>query len=289
MIATVSSNIINIGLNYVLIFGKLGFPELGLNGAGIATLIARSMMPIILFFGFKTMARYKLYFNLLPNVKYSFKKIKQILDLGFPIAVQMVIELSIFSFGGIMMGWIGAAELAAHQIAGTMTGFTFMIANGVALATTIRVSIQYGAGEIEKMKKASIASVQLTLAYMSITALAYISLRNYVPMLFTTDTEVIRQAAPLFVVAGIFQLFDGLQVVCIGILRGLADVKATMVTAILSYMFVGIPISYICAFILDFGPKGIWMGFVAGLGMTGIILAIRIKLKWSRESNPTVK
>lgn len=282
MVATITANVLNIILNYLLIFGKLGFPELGLMGAGYATLISRIIMPFILYFGLMMVHRYKFYFKLSRTIRLSKSKLFTLIQTGYPIAVQMVLEVSIFAFGAVMMGWINDVSLAAHQIALGLAGFTFMIANGVGMATTIRVSIQYGENNTKGIKMASFASFHLVLAYMVFTAAGFFLLRYQLPRFFTTDPEVIHQSAILLMVAGVFQIFDGLQVVSLGILRGIADVKIPMLIAAFAYMLIGLPISYACAFLLDLGPMGIWFGFVAGLGLTGIFLAFRIKYLWNK-------
>ncbi len=283
MIATISSNVINVLFNYLLIFGKLGFPELGLNGAGYATLISRIVMPFILYGGFLLTSRIRYYLKLQKTASISRSVSFKLLKTGFPISIQMVLEVSLFAVGAVMMGWISDISLAAHQIAISVAGFTFMIANGVAMATTIRVSVQKGNNDPHALKMASYASIHLVMLYMTFTAIGFFSLRHDIPKLFTTDSEVIQMAATLFIVAGFFQLFDGLQVISLGILRGIADVKMPMYIAALSYMMVGIPVSYLCAFTFGFDAIGIWFGFLAGLGLTGILLFWRIKYMWKHH------
>lgn len=279
MIATIASNVLNVVLNYLLIFGKFGFPELGLIGAGYATLISRVIMPLILLIGFMLSKKVWPYFKMIPDVKTSLSRIKQILKVGFPIAIQLVIEVLLFALGAIMMGWLGDVPLAAHQVAIGLASFTFMIANGVAMATTIRVSYQLGLKAFSSMEKVALSAIHLVLAYMLLCGIGFLVFKYQLPRLFTPDPLVIKQAASLIVVAALFQLFDGLQVTCLGILRGFADVKVPMLIAAFSYMFVGIGVSYVFAFVLDFGPEGIWYGFVAGLGVAGILLAFRIRKK----------
>ncbi|MDA3928999.1 MAG: MATE family efflux transporter [Prolixibacteraceae bacterium] len=279
MIATILSNVLNVALNYVLIFGKMGFPELGLIGAGYATLISRVTMPILLFVGFMLSKKMRHYFTLVPVVKSSIKEIKRILDVGFPISIQLVIEVSLFALGAVMMGWIGDVPLAAHQIALGLASFTFMIANGVAMATTIRVSFQLGLKAYNSMEKVTLSAIHLVLLYMLLCGIGFLVFRNQLPKIFTLDPLVISQAASLIVVAALFQLFDGLQVVCLGVLRGFADVKIPMIIAAISYLGIGIPVSYLFAFKFNFGPEGIWYGFVAGLATAGILLSFRIRKK----------
>ncbi|MBN2806947.1 MAG: MATE family efflux transporter [Prolixibacteraceae bacterium] len=285
MIATILSNILNVTLNYLLIFGKFGFPELGLLGAGYATLISRISMPLFIFAGFMVSKKVRHFFVLLPKVQLSIKQMMKIVSVGLPIAVQLVIEVSLFAFGAVMMGWIGDVPLAAHQVALGVASFTFMIANGVAMATTIRVSYQLGLKAYDSMEKVSLSAVHLVMAYMLLCGIGLLLFRYQLPRLFTPDPQVIKQAASLIAVAALFQLFDGLQVVCLGILRGFADVKVPMVIAAISYTFIGIPVSYVFTFVLKIGPEGIWYGFVAGLASAGIMLSLRIRKKIREVEN----
>lgn len=279
MIATISANLVNIGLNYVLIYGKLGFPQLGLMGAGYATLIARIIMPFILYAGFMRIQNTREYFKLMRTVQVTRAEVKHIFSVGLPIAGQLVMEVSAFALSSVMMGWLGAVALASHQVALGLASFTFMIANGVAMATTIRVSYQLGTRNFESMERVSYSAVHLVVAYMGLCGVAFLILRHQLPYIFTNDPLVIAQAASLLMVAALFQLFDGMQVVCLGILRGFADVKAPMFIAGFSYLAIGLPTSYLCAFTFGLGAEGIWYGFLAGLISAGILLAFRIRKK----------
>jgi len=279
MVATITANLINVFFNLVLIFGKLGFPQMGLQGSGYATLIARLVMPILLIICFLKVKSIRHYFKLIPLVKTSIGKFKKILAIGFPIAGQLVLEVAAFALGAVMMGWLGYIPMAAHQIAMGLASFTFMIANGVSMAATIRVSFQLGKRDFKSMEKVSLSAIHLVLAYMAMCGIGFLFLRFQLPRLFTNDPVVIAQAASLLLVAAAFQLFDGLQVVCLGILRGFADVKAPMLMAGISYVVIGLPVSYLCAFILGAGPEGIWYGFVAGLISAGVLFAFRIRKK----------
>jgi MATE family multidrug resistance protein len=279
MAATITANLINVVLNYVLIFGKLGFPKLGLLGAGYATLIARIAMPLLLYAGFLTLKPIKQYFALMRTARASFHEVKKIFSVGLPIATQLILEVLAFSFSAVMMGWLGDVPLASHQVAMGLATFTFMIANGVAMATTIRVSFQLGTRDFESMERVCYSAVHLVLSYMGMCGLGFLLLRQQLPYIFTADMRVIDQAASLLMIAALFQLFDGLQIVCLGILRGFADVKAPMLISGFSYISVGVPVSYVCAFALNMGPEGIWYGFLAGLIAAGSLLALRIRKK----------
>jgi MATE family multidrug resistance protein len=279
MAATILSNIVNIALNYFLIFGKCGFPVMGLQGAGYATLISRIVMALLIIIGLIVSKKTKLYFKLIPKAKTSIKNIKRIFEVGFPIAIQMVFEILVFALGAIMMGWIGDVQLAAHQVAMGLASFTFMIANGVAMATTIRVSYQLGRRDFNSMESVAISAAHIVLSYMLVCGIVFLIFRNQLPRIFSPDLLVIKQAASLLIIAAAFQIFDGLQVVCLGILRGFADVKVPMVIASISYLFIGLPVSYIAAFVFNMGAEGIWFGFVIGLATAGILLALRIRKK----------
>jgi MATE family multidrug resistance protein len=279
MAATITANLINVVLNYALIFGKFGFPKLGLLGAGYATLIARVAMPLLLYAGFMTIKPIRKYFILMRAAKASFHEVKRIFSVGLPIATQLILEVLAFSFSTVMMGWLGDVPLASHQVAMGLATFTFMIANGVAMATTIRVSFQLGTRDYESMERVCYSAVHMVLGYMGMCGLGFFLLRHQLSYIFTSDLRVIDQAASLLMIAALFQLFDGLQTVCLGILRGFADVKAPMLFSGFSYIGIGVTVSYLCAFKLGMGPEGIWYGFVAGLITAGTLLSLRIRRK----------
>ena len=274
---TLTANLVNILLNYVLIFGKFGFPELGLVGAGVGTLVSRFVMPLMFVFYILKLPRFRKYFSLAR--KESFQKIRfiAVLRIGIPIAFQIVVEGITFSIGAVMMGWLGETPLAAHQVAIGLAGFTYMISLGISQATTIRISHQMGENDFVSVRKAAMASTHLVLFFMSAMGIIFILAKSCLPLLFTSDPEVIAIAAQLLIVAAIFQVFDGLQVSMLGALRGMADVKIPMFMAFAAYLFIGIPTSYVLTFLLDAGPQGIWFGYLVGLGSAGIFFYLRFK------------
>lgn len=281
---TLIANGVNILVNYVFIFGKLGMPELGLNGAGIGTLVSRIIMPLLFSIYILRNTRFKRYFILAhfqPMIK---ARVMSLLKIGIPIGLQLIVEMSAFGIGAVMMGWMGEIPLAAHQVALGLASFTYMIALGVSQANTIRVSHQMGVKDYVSMRKASYASTHLVLVFMSLTALVFILGRFLLPYLFTSDTEVITIAASLLIVAAIFQLFDGLQVIMLSTLRGMADVTTPMYIAFIAYLLIGIPTSYVFAFLLDAGPQGIWYGYLVGLSTAGILFYYRFKRNLKRLS-----
>jgi MATE family multidrug resistance protein len=274
---TISANIINIVFNYLLIFGKLGFPEMGLNGAGAGTLISRIAMPVLFFVYIIKTPGFKKYFVLAHQQVFDKQKIIRLLKIGIPIAFQIIVEGLAFSIGAIMMGWLGEVELAAHQVAIGLASFTYMISLGISQANTIRVSHQMGVKDYKALKMAAFASTHLVLVFMSSMGIVFVLARNYLPYLFTVDTDVIKIASGLLIIAAIFQVFDGLQVIMLSTLRGMADVKLPMFIAFFAYLFLGIPASYLLAFQLMLGPQGIWYGYLIGLGAAGILFWFRFQ------------
>ena len=276
MFITISANGINIILNYLLIFGKLGFPELGLNGAGLATFISRLLMPLMLIPVFYYNKRYRIIFKYARKARLIQNKIKELLSVGIPIGLQIIVEVFTFSIGAIMIGWLGKEQLAAHQIALGMASFTYMISLGVGAGTTIHVSHKYGEQNWNLLRQTVFASLHLVLVFMLFMGLLFVLLRHQLPYLFTSDVSVIGIAASLLIIAALFQVFDGLQVVLLASLRGLSDVKAPMLLAFISYSVVGIPVSYGCAFLLGMGAIGVWLGFLFGLAVAAVLFSLRI-------------
>ena len=274
---TLLANLVNIVVNYVFIFGKWGMPEMGLNGAGVGTLVSRIIMPILFSVYIIRNSRFKRYFILAHYQPMIKQRVLALLKIGLPIGFQLIVEVSAFGIGAIMMGWLGETPLAAHQVALGLASFTYMIALGVSQANTIRVSHQMGVKDYLSMQRASYASTHLVLVFMSFTALLFILGRNYLPLFFTSDVDVISISASLLIIAAIFQLFDGLQVIMLSTLRGMADVTTPMFIAFIAYLVIGIPASYVFAFVLNAGPQGIWYGYLVGLSIAGVLFYFRFK------------
>jgi len=274
---TLTANVVNVIVNYVLIFGKFGFSEMGLVGAGIGTLVSRLFMALLFVLYILKIPKFKKYFVEAKKQYFSLEKIIAILKIGIPIGFQIIVELLAFGVGAIMMGWLGEIPLAAHQVAIGLAAFTYMISLGVSQANTIRVSHQMGIKDYNSLKKAALASTHLVLAFMLAMGVVFVVARNYLPLMFTLDPAVIDIAAGLLIIAAIFQVFDGLQVVMLSTLRGIADVKLPMFIAFFAYLLVGIPTSYILTFVLNFGPQGIWYGYLVGLGTAGVLFYFRFK------------
>lgn len=285
MVITIVANLVNVGLNYILIYGKLGFPVLGLNGAGYATLISRLIMPFLFVLIVLKMPSFKVYFDYARKALFDTTRMKRMMSMGLSIGVQMVIEILAFSLGAIMLGWISKESLAGHQVAIGMAAMTYMISFGLASGTTIRVSHAYGEQDKNELKHSIFASLHIVIAFMSLMGILFVVLRNHLPLLFTSDPDVIRVAAGLLIVGAFFQIFDGLQVVLLGALRGMADVKIPMFIAFFCYIVVSLPISYLLAFTFHIGSPGVWIGFVFGLSSAALLFGFRLKKQLHKFSS----
>jgi MATE family multidrug resistance protein len=268
MVIVLSCNVVNIAMNYVLINGHFGFPALGLNGAGWATLISRVIMggAIAAFIywspGFKS---YRPGFHI---GNYSRELFNKMLHIGIPAGAQFIFEVAAFDFSLVMMGWLGTQALAAHQIAINLATISFMTTSGLAAAATIRVSNELGKGNLRQARQSAFVLLGMALTFMAVWGIIFLLGRNHLPLLYVDDMDVVAIAAPLIVIAGLFQLSDGTQVVVIGALRGLQDVKVPSVLILISYWVIGLPLGYWLGFRLNLGPIGIWTGLLIGLTLT---------------------
>ncbi|MCE2894591.1 MAG: MATE family efflux transporter [Flammeovirgaceae bacterium] len=277
MIIVITANVVNIGLNYLLIYGHGGFPALGLNGAGYATLTSRILMAVV-FAGYVYLApRFKKFRNGFSIGNYSKALLNKMLHIGIPAGMQFIFEVAAFDFSLVMMGWLGTQALAAHQIAINLATISYMTTSGLAAAATIRVSHFLGKKDFSNLRQSAYSLLGVALLIMTAWAIFFIVGRNFLPLLYVHDAEVIAIAGPLLVIAGLFQLSDGAQVVCIGALRGLQDVKIPSLLIFISYWIIGLPLGYLLAFVLGWGAIGIWLGLLLGLTLTATAMFLRFK------------
>lgn len=278
MIVTIIANTINVILNYLLIFGKWGFPEMGVAGAAWSTFIARVLMLVLILLLMIKTEKLKVYLKELKIIKVKFEKLKEITKMGFPIGMQYAMEVSAFSAGSIIVGTISAEALAAHQIALNLAATTFMMAGGLGTAATISLSNFLGMGLKREIRKSGFMSVYMVLGFMSISAIIFIVFNTFLPSLYIQNPEVLSIAAVLMIVAGFFQLSDGLQVVILGALRGIHDVKIPTIMTIIGYWVLTIPSGYILVNYFNFGALGVWYGYLIGLTFTALTLTYRFHL-----------
>lgn len=277
MIITLLGNLLNILGNYLLIYGKAGFPELGLNGAGISTLLARLAMATVMLL---LVVRHRaLRQGIRAGGRFSRKEVQRLYRLGLPMGLHLFSESSAFIVSGIMMGWLGETALAAHQIVMSLSTLGFMLYQGIGVSSTIRISQLSAHQQPLLLQAAARASVHIVLLMVLIISLFFLIFRVQLPFLFTPEAEVARLATELILILVIYQLFDALQIIFSGILRGLADARIPGLLTIFSYFGVAIPLSYLSAFHLDLGPAGIWLGFPVGLGVCALLFYFRIRKK----------
>lgn len=277
MLISVVGNLLNIILGIILVKGMFGIEPMGVTGVGISTLVDRTLMALVMTTYVMKSENFKTYlkeFRLLVADKIrSF----QILKIGAPVAMQYFFEISAFSGAVLLIGTIGIAEQAAHQIAITLAATTYMVASGIASAATIKTGNNFGKQSFVDLRRSAIASYHVVLLLMSLTALLFISASSLLPHIFISDPSVIAIAAQLLIIAGFFQLFDGTQVVGLGILRGIGDVNMPTVITFLSYWVVGIPLGYFLGIYLQIGVTGIWYGLTIGLLTASILLFFRFQ------------
>lgn len=279
MIIAILANFVNAFVNWVLIFGKLGFPTLGLDGAGWATFSSRMFMAIVLMVYVMNKSYFKQF-----DVSFHFKNInvkiiKKILSVGLPSGLQYFFEVGAFSFAVIMIGWLGTNQLAAHQIAINLASVTFMVVLGISMAGGIRVGNGVGEQNIRQVRRAGFASIFLALCFMTFSGIVFITFKDLLPQLYIDDQAVISIASSLLIIAALFQLSDGVQAVGIGILRGLTDVKIPTAITFIAYWIVGLPTGYLLGFILGLNVQGVWIGLLAGLTTSAVLLTLRFNTK----------
>jgi len=275
MIITLIANLVNVFANWLLIYGNLGFPALGLNGAGWATFASRAFMALALMGFVMNNKFFKKY-----DVSFHFKSInwaviKKILSLGLPSGIQYFFEVGAFAFAVVMVGWLGTAQLAAHQIAINLASISFMAVLGISVAGSIRVGNAVGMKDIAETRRAGFTASLMGASIMLIAGIIFILGRNFLPTLYVNDEVVIAYASSLLIIAALFQLSDGTQAVGIGILRGLTDVKIPTAITFIAYWIVGLPVGYLLGFTFKLGVQGVWIGLLFGLTTSAILLTLR--------------
>ncbi len=286
MYATVFSNILNVIINYFLIFGYGGFPKMGVEGAAIGTLIARigAVIFILLFIQYHSL--FKGYSLRIGFKKQRISLFKKILSLGFPSALQMFFEVAFFTMAIWMSGILGKNSQAANQIALNLSSMTFMFAMGLGVVAMIRVGNQFGMKTYADLRRIAISLFLLIGLFDVLFCIIYLSFNDQLPWIYLenygaatpADTlEVVSIAAGLLLVSGFFQITDGLQAVILGALRGIQDVNVPTTLTFISYMVIGLPVSYYLGLKTSLGAVGIWLGLLTGLSTSALLLFLRFQ------------
>lgn len=277
MLISLSANVLNIGLNYLFIYGKWGLPAMGLNGAGYATLISRFIMVAAIGYYLwksKIFRPFRPYFFAMPWRRDNFGRL---LQLGIPTSLQMLFEIGAFVIAAIWIGQINAGSLAAHQIALNLASLSYMMASGLGAAATIRVGNQRGFQDRINLRRAAFSAITLSMIMMAVSGILFMTQGNWLANLYIDDPFVIDTAVGLLLIAAAFQLSDGIQVVALGALRGLEDVRIPTVITLFAYWVIGIPLGYYLAFELGYQAKGVWYGLAAGLTISAVLLVARFQ------------
>ena len=279
MYITLAANLVNVFGNWVFIYGNLGMPAYGLDGAGYSTLITRIFMAAVMMIYVSKAKHYQEYDPSFRFRNINWQVIRQLARVGLPTGFQNFFEIGAFSFSAIMIGWFGSTQLAAHQIAISLASVSFMIILGISAAGTIRVGHAYGRGNIDDVRRAGFLTAIFTSSVMACFAVLLVIFRDQLPFIFSKDPEVIQIAASLIIVAAIFQISDGAQAAGLGILRGITDVRIPMIITFIAYWIIALPIGCFLGFVFKMEVVGIWIGLLAGLSAAAIMLNLRFGIK----------
>jgi len=284
MYATIAANLINVGINYLLIFGKFGFPKMGILGAGIGTLVSRIAMIIIIWILLKNNQKAKAFVTQIKLFVLDSTMLKRIINLGLPSAMQMFFEVAIFTSAIWLSGLLGKNAQAANQIALNLSSMTFMIAMGLSVTAMIRVGNQKGLKNYVELQRIAKSIFLMGIMFASVFALLFFIFHDIFPALYLDledvnnyldNQEVVAIASKLLLVAALFQISDSAQVVFLGALRGLQDVKTPTILTFVSYWVIGFPTSYFLGKETAYGSTGIWIGLLVGLASASIFLYLR--------------
>ena len=284
MYATIIANIVNVILNYIFIFGKFGAPELGLVGAAIGTLASRLIMVIYLWFMLARNRKSRPYVLHIKFFTLTKTMLMKLINLGFPSAMQMFFEVAVFTAAIWLSGILGKNPQAANQIALNLSSMTFMVAMGFGAVAMIRVGNQKGLRRFDELRRIGYSIILQTTIMSAVFGLLFILFNTVLPEVYLDldDTanhldnlEVISIASKLLIIAAIFQISDGIQVVALAALRGMQDVKIPMFITFIAYWVIGFPVSLYLGMYSDYGSSGIWLGLLAGLTASAVMCLVR--------------
>lgn len=288
MILSVLALPLNVFINWLLIFGNWGFPRLELEGAGWGTLITRTLIFFVMGVVILRHATFRKYIAVRRNQwMLKWKTIKELLHIGIPSSLQIGMEAGAFAISGILIGTIGAAEQAAHQIALSCASFTFMVSMGLSQAGSIRTSNAFGRQDWPKIAAIGKSTLVTALCYGIFCAVGFSVFRHQLPLAFNNDSSVVGMAALLLLLAAVFQISDSTQAIGSGLLRGIKDVRVPTLLIAIAYWVIGIPVGCLLAFTYKMGAAGIWLGFITGLTLSSLFLTYRfLKIVKRKEEYP---
>ena len=270
-------NLINIFGNWVLIYGKLGFPELGLTGAGISTLASRALILLVFVVYIFKSKKMNEYARAIKDAILSRNEMKAVFKMGYPVGIQMALESSTFTFAAVMAGWLGVIQLAAHQVVITISQLFFLMMQGLSFAVSILVSNSFGRKDFKSVREYARKGYFMTLGISATLSVLLYCFRYQAAGIFTDSPEVSAMAVSLFFLLFAYQFGDGLQLCFANVLRGIQDVRPIMYAAFVSYYLIAIPSAYVLGFKVGLGIHGIWLGFPIGLTLAGIFFYTRYR------------
>ncbi|SHM05210.1 MATE family efflux transporter [Mucilaginibacter sp. OK098] len=288
MLISIWGNLLNICLGIIFVKGFFSITPMGIKGVGYSTLIDRCVMALVMGIYVFRSERFKKYLASFSLTRISRSRGLQILKIGAPVALQYTFEISAFSGAAILIGTIGYHEQAAHQVAINLASITYMMASGLSAAASIKSGNYFGAKDHQNLRHSAISSYHIVLLFMFVTAIIFTLGNHLLPWMYTSDKAVITIAAQLLIIAAFFQLFDGTQVVGLGILRGMGDVNIPTVITFLAYWVIGLPVGYLLGMPLHLGVAGIWYGLVLGLMASAILLFFRFQFISKKHRDKTV-
>lgn len=273
---SIIGNIINIVLNYLLIYGKFGFPELGYIGSAWASFISRVFMGFsFLYLIFKSPITKEIS-AVYNTVKINKKELFHLTKIGLNAGLQLTFEVAAFVIAGLMSGIFGKEQIDAHGIALSIASFTYMFASGISSASTIRIGVYKAQENWLEIKQAAFSSIKLVMLIMGGFTILFLMINNFLPKVFSSDLQIVNLASKLLIIAALFQLFDGIQVTIVGVLRGLEDSKIPTLISLVGYWIIALPLAYWLAFILKYETVGVWIGLLVSLIFAALVLFWRL-------------
>ena len=281
VVSIIVANVMNVALNWALIYGHAGLPALGAVGSAISTVISRwTMLAVIVAFGWK-----ELHGAIMPWRAESIRlePLMKMVRVGLPVAFQQWLEVAVFAMGAVWIGWFGTVPLAGHEIAINLASITFMVPLGVGGAAAAIVGRAIGRRDLDAAKRDAVAALVVGVAFMIVSAGLFLAIPGAIASVFASDPATVAMAAALIPIAGVFQVFDGIQVVALGVLRGTGDTRVPMFLHLGGFWGIGIPLSLTLGFVMGMGPRGVWWGYVGSLAAVALMQLARMRWRFRQD------